>query len=87
MACFTQMVGDNGYRDFLFAYLLYAEVLRENTYLSRTIEVQENQKVIDSGLYGIVSTQCIHPQYCCLSMPLMLVRSFRFLFFLPSHCG
>jgi protein-S-isoprenylcysteine O-methyltransferase Ste14 len=44
---------------FLFAYLLYAEVLRENTYLSRTIEVQENQKVIDSGLYGIVR----HPMY------------------------
>nr|MCR5764374.1 isoprenylcysteine carboxylmethyltransferase family protein [Treponema sp.] len=39
---------------FLLAYILYAEVLRENTYLSRTIEVQENQKVIDTGLYGIV---------------------------------
>jgi len=39
---------------FLTSYLLYAEVLRENTYLSRTIEVQENQKVIDTGLYGIV---------------------------------
>ena len=39
---------------FLIAYILYAEVLRENTYLSRTIEVQENQKVIDTGLYGIV---------------------------------
>ena len=39
---------------FLACYLLYAEVLRENTYLSRTIEVQENQKVIDTGLYGIV---------------------------------
>ena len=44
---------------FLLAYLLYAEVLRENTYLSRTIEVQENQKVIDTGLYGIVR----HPMY------------------------
>ena len=44
---------------FLIAYLLYAEVLRENTYLSRTIEVQENQKVIDTGLYGIVR----HPMY------------------------
>ena len=44
---------------FLVAYLLYAEVLRENTYLSRTIEVQENQKVIDTGLYGIVR----HPMY------------------------
>ena len=46
---------------FLGAYLLYAEVLRENTYLSRTIEVQENQKVIDTGLYGIVRTRCIWP--------------------------
>ncbi len=44
---------------FLAAYLLYAEVLRENTYLSRTIEVQEDQKVIDTGLYGIVR----HPMY------------------------
>ena len=42
---------------FLISYILYAEVLRENTYLSRTIEVQENQKVIDTGLYGIVR-QC-----------------------------
>ncbi len=58
---------------FLLAYLLYAEVLRENTYLSRTIEVQENQKVIDTGLYGIVR----HPMYAAtlllfLSMPLVL---------------
>ncbi len=45
---------------FLAAYLMYAEVLRENAYLSRTIEVQENQKVIDTGLYGIVR----HPMYC-----------------------
>lgn len=44
---------------FLIAYALYAEVLRENTYLSRTIEVQEGQKVIDTGLYGIVR----HPMY------------------------
>ncbi|MBR6090966.1 MAG: isoprenylcysteine carboxylmethyltransferase family protein, partial [Anaerolineaceae bacterium] len=58
---------------FLLAYLLYAEVLRENTYLSRTIEVQENQKVIDTGLYGVVR----HPMYTAtillfLSMPLIL---------------
>jgi len=58
---------------FLAAYALYAEVLRENTYLSRTIEVQENQKVIDTGLYGIVR----HPMYMAtlllfLSMPLVL---------------
>ena len=58
---------------FLLSYLLYAEVLRENTYLSRTIEVQEGQKVIDTGLYGIVR----HPMYTAtitlfLSMPLIL---------------
>jgi len=58
---------------FLLAYLLYAEVLRENAYLSRTVEVQENQKVIDTGLYGIVR----HPMYAAtillfLSMPLVL---------------
>ena len=58
---------------FLAAYALYAEVLRENTYLSRTIEVQENQQVIDTGLYGIVR----HPMYMAtvflfLMMPLVL---------------
>ncbi|MBR0413509.1 MAG: isoprenylcysteine carboxylmethyltransferase family protein [Clostridia bacterium] len=58
---------------FLLAYALYAEVLRENTYLSRTVEVQENQEVIDTGLYGIVR----HPMYLStvllfLSMPLVL---------------
>ena len=58
---------------FLLAYALYAEVLRENEYLSRTIEVQENQKVIDTGLYGIVR----HPMYMTtvflfLAMPLVL---------------
>ena len=58
---------------FLAAYALYAEVLRENVYLSRTVEVQENQKVIDTGLYGIVR----HPMYMStlllfLSMPLVL---------------
>ena len=58
---------------FLLAYILYAEVMRENAYLSRTVEVQENQKVIDTGLYGIVR----HPMYMStlllfLSMPLVL---------------
>ena len=58
---------------FLVAYALYAEVLRENTYLSRTVEVQEGQKVIDTGLYGLVR----HPMYMAtvllfLSMPLVL---------------
>ncbi len=68
---------------FLLAYILYAEVLRENTYLSRTIEVQENQKVIDTGLYGIVR----HPMYSVtlllfLSMPLVLGSIYSFLIFL-----
>jgi protein-S-isoprenylcysteine O-methyltransferase Ste14 len=58
---------------FLVAYLLYAEVMRENAYLSRTIEVQEGQKVVDTGLYGIVR----HPMYAVtlllfLSMPIVL---------------
>ena len=58
---------------FLIAYVLYAEVMRENEYLSRTIEVQENHKVVDTGLYGIVR----HPMYFTtvllfLSMPLVL---------------
>ncbi len=68
---------------FLVAYILYAEVLRENVYLSRTIEVQENQKVIDTGLYGIVR----HPMYSVtlllfLSMPLVLGSVYSFLIFL-----
>lgn len=68
---------------FLVAYILYAEVLRENTYLSRTIEVQENQKVIDTGLYGIVR----HPMYSVtlllfLSMPIVLGSVYAFLIFL-----
>ncbi len=58
---------------FLIAYALYAEVLRENAYLSRTIEVQEGQKVVDTGMYGIVR----HPMYAVtlllfLSIPLVL---------------
>ena len=58
---------------FLLAYTLYAEVLRENVWLSRTVEVQENQKVVDTGLYGIVR----HPMYMTtlflfLAMPLVL---------------
>ena len=54
---------------FLAAYLLYAEVLRENTYLSRTIEVQENQKVVDTGLYGIVR----HPMYAVTILLFMMI--------------
>ena len=72
---------------FLLSYLLFGEVLRENAYLSRTIEVQENQKVIDTGLYGIVR----HPMYFAtlflfLSMPLILNSPISFLimlFYIP----
>jgi len=72
---------------FLLAYAMYAEVLRENTYLSRTVEVQENQKVIDTGLYGIVR----HPMYSAtlvlfLSMGIILGSLFSFgilLFYIP----
>jgi protein-S-isoprenylcysteine O-methyltransferase Ste14 len=68
---------------FVLSYILYAEVLRENAYLSRTIEVQENQKVVDTGLYGIVR----HPMYSAtlllfLSMPLVLGSIYSFLIFL-----
>ena len=68
---------------FIIAYILYAEVLRENAYLSRTIEVQENQKVVDTGLYGIVR----HPMYAVtillfLSMPLVLGSLISFVIFL-----
>ncbi len=68
---------------FLAAYALYAEVLRENTYLSRTIEVQQGQRVIDTGLYGIVR----HPMYSAtlllfLSMPLVLGSWYSFVIFL-----
>lgn len=68
---------------FLAAYILYAEVMRENTYLSRTIKVQENQNVVDSGLYAIVR----HPMYSAtlllfLSMPLVLGSLYAFLLFL-----
>ena len=65
---------------FLLGYVLFAEVLRENEYLSRTVEVQENQKVIDTGLYGVVR----HPMYLAtvllfLSMPLVLGSVISFL--------
>lgn len=65
------------------AYALIAEVMRENAYLSRTVEVQENQKVIDTGLYGLVR----HPMYFAtillyLAIPLVLGSVFAFLIFL-----
>ena len=68
---------------FILSYILYAEVLRENEYLSRTIEVQEGQKVIDTGLYGIVR----HPMYMTtvimfLSMPLVLGSPISFMIML-----
>ena len=68
---------------FLLAYVLYAEVIRENAYLSRTIEVQKDQKLIDTGLYGIVR----HPMYTAtlilfLSMPLVLGSVYSFFIFL-----
>lgn len=68
---------------FLLAYALYAEVLRENVWLSRTIEVQKNQKVVDTGLYGIVR----HPMYAVTfllfgSMPLILGSLPAFVIFL-----
>jgi len=68
---------------FILGYILYAEVLRENAYLSRTIEVQENQKVVDTGLYGVVR----HPMYATtillfLSMPLILGSIISFIIFL-----
>lgn len=68
---------------FLCSYALYAEVLRENTWLSRTIEVQEGQQVVSTGLYGIVR----HPMYAVtvtlfLSMPLVLGSVWTFIVFL-----
>lgn len=68
----------------LASYALYAEVMRENAYLSRTIEVQEGQKVVSTGLYGIVR----HPMYAVtiwlfLSIPLVLGSFFSLLCFLP----
>lgn len=69
---------------FLLAYALYAEVLRENIYLSRTVMVEEEQKVINTGLYGLVR----HPMYSAtiilfLTMPLVLGSLIAFLVFLP----
>ena len=72
---------------FLFGYALFAEVLRENEYLSRTVEVQEGQQLVDTGLYGVVR----HPMYMStlvlfFAMPLVLgsVLSFAvMLLYLP----
>ena len=67
---------------FLLSYVMYAEVLRENTYLSRTVKVEEGQKVVDTGLYGVVR----HPMYSAtlilfLSMPLVLGSVYSFAVF------
>lgn len=68
----------------LLGYGLYARVMQENAYLSRTVEIQKGQTVIDTGLYGIVR----HPMYTAtvllfLSMPLVLGSLVSFFFFLP----
>lgn len=68
---------------FLVAYAMYAEVMRENVWLSRTVEVQENQQVVSTGLYGIVR----HPMYAAtlllfLSMPLVLASPWSFVIML-----
>lgn len=68
---------------FLISYAFYAEVLRENTYLSRTIKVQKNQEVVDTGLYSVVR----HPMYSItlilfLTMPLILGSIISFIIFL-----
>lgn len=72
---------------FLLGYAMYAEVMRENVWLSRTVEVQDNQQVVDTGLYGIVR----HPMYTAtlllfLAMPLVLASPWSFiimLFYIP----
>lgn len=78
-----QNVSIGGAVVFLIAYILYAEVLRENTYLSRTIQVQDNQKVIDTGLYSIVR----HPMYSVtlilfVSIPIVLGSLYSLVAFL-----
>lgn len=69
---------------FFSAYLLYAEVMRENAYLSRTVEIQENQKVVSTGLYGIVR----HPMYTATMllftmMPIVLGSWIALAFMVP----
>lgn len=68
---------------FLTAYLLYAEVMRENAYLSRTVAVQQGQRVVDTGMYAVVR----HPMYAAtvlmfLSIPVILGSLLSFLLFL-----
>lgn len=80
---FPEAVRIAGIVAFLLSYLMFGEVLRENEYLSRTIEVQEGQKVVDTGLYGIVR----HPMYSAtvllfLSMPLIMNSPISFMIML-----
>ena len=80
---FPEPVRITGIIIFLLSYLMFGEVLRENEYLSRTIEVQEGQKVVDTGLYGIVR----HPMYSAtvllfLSMPLIMNSPISFVIML-----
>ena len=68
---------------FLLGYIMYAEVMRENVWLSRTVEVQDNQQLVDTGLYGIMR----HPMYSAtlilfLTMPLVLASPWSFLIML-----
>ena len=68
---------------FLLGYVMYAEVMRENVWLSRTVEVQDNQQVVDTGLYGIVR----HPMYSAtlilfLTIPLVLASPWSFVIML-----
>lgn len=68
---------------FILCYLLYTEVMRENAYLSRTIEIHEGQRVVDTGLYGVVR----HPMYTAttllfLAMPLVLASPISLLIML-----
>ena len=80
---FPEIVVYIGIVVFLISYLMFAEVLRENQYLSRTVKVEEDQKVVDTGLYGIVR----HPMYSAstflfLSMPLVLNSPISFVIML-----
>ena len=72
---------------FALGYLCYMEVLRENKYLSRTIRIEDNQKVVNTGLYSLIR----HPMYLAailmfLSMPLVLGSIGSFFFFLAFPC-
>ena len=78
-----RLIKISAYLLFLLSYIIYAEVVRENAYLSRKIEVQENQRVVDTGLYGIIR----HPMYAATILlftmiPLILGSWLAFIIFL-----